>query len=242
MRWNVTKSVITGVGHRYSQDSISQDLADDFVCVVMADGAGVARCAKEGANFTTKVVLEIIKQHKDGIFSYKSEEVRSVILENLLNRLEKMAKKEKNQLEDYMCTLMFFVSNGEKYIIGNLGDGLIGCMDTEGNGRTLSLPEQGKFANQSYFITQEKAEAHLRIGKGRYNTNLVYFLMTDGSAKCLYRFRDETFANALTVFCNWTIKYPSHDVDNNLKTSMIKLFPRMTNDDCALAMVYLREK
>ncbi|MBR5205212.1 MAG: protein phosphatase 2C domain-containing protein [Bacteroidaceae bacterium] len=243
MKWNVTKSVINGVGHTGgTQDSISQEPADDYVCVVMADGAGMARCAKEGSTFTTKTALDILRFHKDGIYDFTMDEIRNVVLSNLLDRLRKKAEEEGNILDDYMCTLMFFITNGDRYVIGNLGDGLIGCMNKDGEGRVLSMPEHGKFANQSFFVTQPEAFEHLRIGMGRFDSDCVYFLMTDGSADCLYNFKSGTFAKALTVFCGWTREHNPYDVNNFLRKSMYKLFPQKTNDDCSLAMIYLNER
>ena len=96
--------------------------------------------------------------------------------------------------------------------------------------------------NQSYFITHKNAQEHFRIGMGPYKDNMIYFLMTDGTAECLYNFKHETFSKALTTYCNWTVKYNPYDVNNYLKISMIRLFPQKTNDDCALAMIYLRER
>ena len=63
MKWNITSSVITGSGHKSPQDSISKYLDNDFACLVLSDGAGVARRASEGALFTTTNVVEILKQH-----------------------------------------------------------------------------------------------------------------------------------------------------------------------------------
>ena len=242
MKWNITSSVIKGSGHKSPQDSISKYLDNDFACLVLSDGAGVARRASEGALFTTTNVVEILKQHKEGIFNYTTEEIRNIILNNLLDRLKQKAENEHHNIDDYMCTLIFFISNGEKYIYGNLGDGLIGCMDIYGEGKPLSLPEHGKFVNQSYFITHKNAQEHFRIGMGPYKDNMIYFLMTDGTAECLYNFKHETFSKALTTYCNWTVKYNPYDVNNYLKISMIRLFPQKTNDDCALAMIYLRER
>ena len=99
-----------------------------------------------------------------------------------------------------------FISNGERYIIGNLGDGLLGSMDSEGKSEVLSLPEHGKYANQSFFVTHKNSKDHLRIHKGRYESHKVYFMMTDGSAECLYNFNLKSFANILKVFCEWIIR------------------------------------
>ena len=244
MEWKITKGVICGVVNKhFSQDSISVEPKDDYACVVMSDGAGSARCAREGSTFTTATVLDIVRQHKDSIFRYNMEAVREVILDNLLVRLKQKAKEEGNDMDDYMCTLMFFITNGERYIIGNLGDGLIGCMNKDNEGRVLSLPENGNYRNQTFFVTQpEEAYKHLRIGMGRYDDSQVYFLMTDGSADCLYNFGKGFFANALSVFCQWTRLYNPHEVNDVLLKAMYKLFPQKTKDDCALAMIYLDKR
>lgn len=238
MRWKISSAKTTGNRHNLNEDSIRQTPYDDFLCVVGADGAGIAKCARIGADFTTQTVRELLIKHKDGIFNYTDDEIKCILLDNLNDKLSALAKKEGNNIDDYMSTLMFFISNGEKYIIGNLGDGLLGSMDSEGKSEVLSLPEHGKYANQSFFVTHKNSKDHLRIHKGRYESHKVYFMMTDGSAECLYNFNLKSFANILKVFCEWIIKYEPHKVSDYIQIAMIKLFGSKTSDDCSLALIY----
>lgn len=241
MRWKISSGRLIGRLHRekmeLNQDFISVRPMDDFACMVAADGASVARYAREGASFTTERVRELLVQHKEGIFSYSDDEIKSLLLSSLHEGLGELAARENVCIDEYMCTLMFFACNEEKYIAANLGDGLLGCMSGNGKGSVLIMPEQGKFANESCFVTQDDAFKHLRIVRGAFECDKVYFMMTDGAASCLYDFREQHFAKAMNVFCDWVRKYDAFKVGTYITDAMIKLFPSKTSDDCTVALI-----
>lgn len=237
MKWKIASQTIKGKGREVCQDYVVQAPIADFVCVVAADGAGSARYAREGAEAVTKKMRELLLEHRNDIFNYSDQEIKDKLLETLRAFLAEKAVSEGAEMNDYMSTLMFFVSDGEKYIAGNLGDGMIGCLDENGQGSVIAFPEKGKFVNVSYFVTQEDSASHLRLERGPYDVNKVYFLMTDGSTDCLYNFKDGSFGRILNVFSDWIRKYPPHYVSANLRTAMMQLFRQKTLDDCALALL-----
>ena len=242
MFWKISSSCIPGHNKKVGQDYIFLRPDGDYVFVVGADGAGYARYANEGAKFVSKEMRDLLTMHKADIFSYSDHEIKENLLDVLRQKIEQKAIENNARMDDYMSTLMFFVSDGRQYIAANLGDGMIGCMDSDGNGTVISSPEKGKYVNQSYFVTQPDSYEHLRIERGTYDPEKVYFLMTDGSAECLYDNRNRSFARIMSVFCDWIRKYEPHPVSDNLKTAMMKLFPQVTSDDCALALIYGTKK
>ena len=239
MKWKVARATMTGRTHQLTntkcQDFICQQPSDDFICVVATDGSGSAIYSLDGAHFVAEETRDILFERGDTLFELDDDEIRHVILQNIEEKLRKMADEKRCSVDEFASTLSFFASNGEDFIVGNLGDGLIGYKDSIGDFCTLLNQERGKYANVSSFVTGDKS--HLRIKRGRFNTSHIYFIMTDGAVECLYNKRTKSYANALAVYCGLLDKYEHMQINNALTTSMYKLFPSRTNDDCALAII-----
>ena len=62
-----------------------------------------------------------------------------------------------------IVTLLFVSIKNNKYIAGHIGDGIIGIIDEKGDAIVLSEPENGEFANTTYFTTSENYKYHLRL-------------------------------------------------------------------------------
>jgi len=241
MKWKVARATMIGRTHQMTntkcQDFICQQPSDDFICVVAADGSGSAMYSLEGAHFVAEETRDILFERGDTLFELNDDEIRHVILQNLDEKLRKMANERGCPVDEFASTLSFFASNGNDFIVGNLGDGLIGYKDSTGAFCTLLNQERGKYANVSYFVTGDNSKGHLRIKRGSFSTSHVYFIMTDGTVECLYNKRTRSYANALSVYCGLLDKYEHMQINNALTTSMYKLFPSRTNDDCALAII-----
>lgn len=230
-----------GISHQKTetpcQDYICQQPSDNFVCVVAADGAGAAKYSKDGAKIVAEGARDILFTRENTLFELSDDDIRHVVLQNLNEKLQKEAQKLGCSVHEFACTLLFFVSNGEKYIAGNLGDGIIGHKNSSGECLTLLGQERGIYANISYFVTGNNNRKHLRIKRGHFDPFSVYFLMTDGTAECLYNKRNNSYANALKVYCGLMDKYEHMKISHALTTSMYRLFPSNTDDDCALALI-----
>lgn len=242
MNWKVVTPRICGLRTSMSksptQDITTQEINDDYSCVVVADGVGSARYALEGAKISSSETIERIRSVGEAIFEYSDERLKELIIDHLYDKLSALAAQRNCSVSEFASTLMFFITNGEQYIAANLGDGLVGSLSESGDAEVLHEPEKGRFVNQSYFVTSHKRTDHLRLHRGRYEATRVYFLMTDGSVECLYNYTTKRYARALEVYCDWVRKYDRHLCFNAMLESMRELFTRRTNDDCALAFIY----
>lgn len=134
-------------------------------------------------------------------------------------------------------TLLFVAVNNNKFICGHLGDGIIGTIDNENNAIALSLPENGEFTNSTYFTTSKNYLYHLRIAKGCVDNIQTFFIMSDGSAECLFHKNSKQMAKAVILFNDWLKQYKKEEVAKAICDNMKEIFTRYTNDDCSLSML-----
>lgn len=241
MNWTIARATMQGTAHQATntkcQDYIGQIPDDGFACITVADGVGAAKYSNEGAQYVTRESKDFLWSRRESLFELDDEEIKHLVLQNLNEKLGRKAQELGCETDDLASTLMFFFSNGEQFIAGNLGDGLIGYKDEKDNFHVLLDQERGKYANVSYFVTSNNSSSHLRIVRGIFCTSHVYFLMTDGSVDCLYNRRTQVFAKAMHVYCGFMNKYDFRLINSALETSMYRLFPHKTTDDCALALI-----
>lgn len=241
MKWNVPYCYIPGSRHldagSESQDNVLAKLTDDFVCVVMADGAGSVKNGGEGAKLVTNVARSVLVDWNTDIFDMTEDSLREELITELKIQLHELAREKDCEFESFASTFLFFAADGKRFLAGNLGDGLIGVINEQNQAETLLAPENGNFLNESFFVTDDDCINHLRLISGKYSLSNIYFLMTDGSCDCLYDRNAKTFADALSVFADWTRRYDHRAVTDALRTTMYKLFTKRTLDDCAIALI-----
>lgn len=224
------------------QDIVVQYVSDDFACIVVTDGVGSALYALEGAQKSAYKALNHMKDLGSEIFEFSDERLRQSLLGLLIDELKECAEKEGSSIKEFASTLMFFVTDGRQYISGNLGDGLVGSIDKKSNSEVIHAPEKGKYANQSYFITSSESHEHLRISRGQYDKDKIYFLMTDGTVDCLYNYITKEYAKALHTFCKWVRNYDRAIAFWAIVKSMQAYFPQRTDDDCVLVLIHGKDK
>ncbi len=241
IKWNVPNCFIPGSRHLRegsdSQDYVLAKLTDEFACVVIADGAGSVKNGGEGARLVTSVARSVLVDWNTDIFDMTEGSLREELITELKIQLHELARKMECEFESFASTLLFFATDGKRFLAGNLGDGLIGVINEQNHAETLLGPENGNFLNESFFVTDDDCINHLRLFSGSYSLSNIYFLMTDGSCDCLYDRKAKTFADALSIFADWTRKYDFRQVNEALYLSMCKWFTQRTLDDCAIALI-----
>ena len=160
------------------QDSAISVLKEDTFCLAVSDGAGSASLSKEGSSF----LMELVKQAflEIPITDFLSENTSPDIINLLIEQFrEKISKNFFNSdLTDFACTLVCIIGRfRDKFVCFHIGDGAIISL---GNvPRILSSPENGEYSNETYFVTSEDWQEHLRINYGNLEDGFV-ILMSDG--------------------------------------------------------------
>ena len=141
--------------------------------VVVCDGAGSAKFSKKGAEVASQhyadKLMEIateLEQRAPGAW------INDALIEGVVHiRHALRAVARQDDLSDYHTTLLAVLVGPTGGVCVHIGDGAIfgGCFAAE-DGRSLinanwflSEPENGEYANETYFITEAGWIKHLRI-------------------------------------------------------------------------------
>jgi len=146
----------------------------------VSDGAGSAPRSEAGARtIVDQVVALCAAQAGQAGFSWSDDLPR--IVEQARARLLEQARSQGHELRDYAATLLACVVDGSRGCFFHIGDGA-GVHCSADGATVVSAPENGEFADETYFITQEDWREHLRLMviEGLGDSSLVG-LMSDGA-------------------------------------------------------------
>ena len=240
MVWKVIKAEMTGTSHKKNgtpcQDVTNKFVTENSCTIVLADGAGSAPLSELGAEVTCKSIIRLFYHDFNELFEMDSLLVKTKIIHSVRTRLGIKAKKHNKDKHEFASTLLFVSIKNNNFIAGHIGDGIIGAIDDKGTTIMLSEPENGEFANSTYFTTSDNYKCHLRLYRGDVDNFKSFFLMSDGAADCLYHKKAKVFAPAIQSFSRWIEKYDEESVSKALLENMIKMFPKHTADDCSFIM------
>ena len=175
--WVTTGVSIKGKSHTETnlpcQDSFDIQKRDNWVVAVVSDGAGTAKYADKGSEFVSEFfsnsLISLSKEiDKNGPGSWVNDYVIQSITE-IRSNFRKMANSDR--LNDYHATLVAILLGDNGGFLIHIGDGAIFGGIAKSIGETtnlsdqpfISLPENGEYANETFFITENSWIKHLRI-------------------------------------------------------------------------------
>lgn len=148
------------------QDAFAAGVAAGMAFAVVCDGAGSARCAAAGAGRFSAAVLEALeheaRETADSKRRFSIARFHDVILEAVeLCRVG--IKAEGLALHEHHATLLVLAARRDATFIAHVGDGLAGVAPTaDWREAGLSLPENGEYANETVFVTEDDWWERLR--------------------------------------------------------------------------------
>lgn len=159
-----------------------------WLVAVVSDGAGSAARAQDGSRcFADELVVHLtarLSPMGDEVAEFFDESlVREWIetsIETVRVGLQSVADTQAAELKDYHATLVGVVAGQKFGCFFQIGDGA-GCAmsSTDPASGVVSQPENGEFANETFFATQDDWRNHLRITQFGSEYDLVT-LMSDG--------------------------------------------------------------
>lgn len=170
----------TGSSHLISgkpcEDNFEIGLTEDgnWQILVVCDGAGSARKAAEGSKFISKNIFDCLVRIGNELNSraagaWINDEIISAIV-NIRSKLRKISQND--DLSDYHTTIVGALIGPHGGLSLHIGDGIIigGKTRLDDEGRLIlndkfyySEPENGEYANETFFITEKDWIKHLRI-------------------------------------------------------------------------------
>lgn len=239
--WKIAGASIVGSSHIKNdtpcQDFIHSMTRGEVTCIALADGAGSYKYSDTGAEISCTAITEYFTSEFDRFFSLTPLEIKRFIIHGIRTRLGRKASSLETTKAELSSTLLFVAIKDSRFIIGHLGDGVI-CGEIDGDLVLLSAPENGEFANTTYFVTSRNYEQHFRVYRGDVTEFTSFFLMSDGAADALFHKKEHTFSSALRTFASWLDDHTSDEVDAAIKSNMETLFPKHTTDDCSIILVH----
>jgi hypothetical protein len=168
MAWRCFAASAIGKGHIDTglpcQDAHAQACHADDPCLLIAvvcDGAGSAAHSAVGAQLCADGMVAAIQAEAacrlaSADFSWKA------MIGAVRTQLQAHAEANDIPLREMACTVVGVVAWPDRGALFHIGDGL-GIVEMEAAEPVVSAPENGEYANETWFITAEEWAEHLRI-------------------------------------------------------------------------------
>ncbi|MCS6776811.1 MAG: PP2C family serine/threonine-protein phosphatase [Chloroherpetonaceae bacterium] len=170
--WRVAAASVCGTAHERAgmpcQDACGWRLLPGGVLLAaVADGAGSATLAEVGAQIAVQTALSALTQAArtySGALSVAATEEwirRSVMATREAVQTE--AAVQATPEREFACTLIALVATPRFVIAAQIGDGATVVQDASGGMSTLTAPNEEGYINETHFLTDPDAMAHLHV-------------------------------------------------------------------------------
>jgi len=188
MSWKVAASSVTGSSHANRGES-GQDfcragsirIADnEYFIGLVADGAGSTTDGGRGAEIACDSlhasILDTLRQDGD-IAAILDATIRQWVT-TARDAIAQEANEKGKRLRDFACTLLGVVAGSGHALFFQIGDGAI-VIHTDGAYQTIFWPDQGEYANTTFFLSDETYLKTLSINHRETSPDEIA-LFTDG--------------------------------------------------------------
>ena len=198
MRWKSTHASVTGKAHTdrgeggqdYSRACSIRIADDEFFIGIAADGAGSTSEGGRGAGIACETLCDRITaaiRDTHDLSRFTDDDVRSWITA-ARDAIAAESQKSGKRLREFACTVLGAVAGNGRAIFFQIGDGAI-VAGTGAEYGTVFWPEQGEYANTTYFITDEQFAGHLHVNHAEAPDEIALF--TDGLQNLVLSFSEK---------------------------------------------------
>lgn len=185
MDWSVFAASARGSSHQAAdapcQDASASALHGEWVVAVVCDGAGSAKLSHVGSRTIAQITTQALVARGDELASATGDRVHQLITDALLQArqsLTEQAGAAGTKLSAYAATVVGAVIGPSHGWFFHIGDGV--AVAQHGDDVSVSLPENGEYANETFFLTGTEWRNHLRVSRVDKPSHAV-LLMSDGA-------------------------------------------------------------
>lgn len=192
-KWHVAGASVVGESHvrrgRDNDDAIAFEQKGGWTAIVVCDGAGSSSRSREGSDLVTQAFIFTLLKISDELDKFgPGPWLNDAIIRGILDvRSELASIAGSYDLNDFHCTLVAALVSTNGGFTVHIGDGAILVGRTTADGQqeidVHSHPENGEYANETFFITESTWLRNLRIKP--LGTCDFIVLTTDGAASVL---------------------------------------------------------
>ena len=157
MAWHVCAAAAIGRSHVDGglpcQDAFAFDRVGDALIAVVCDGAGSQPRSHEGAQSVSADVVATLA---------RAETVSPEVFVAAIASARAALEARGGVLSEFAATLVGAYLHRDGGWFFHVGDGVAVACNTDG-ASTVSLPENGEYANETFFVTGEGWESHVRV-------------------------------------------------------------------------------
>lgn len=219
---------------------IKTNESEHFYAFSVADGAGSSQYADIGAKIVCEKVCELMYAKFNLIFDSDPLVAKRKIIHTLRTYLGIEARKKKSTIDEFASTLLFIAIKENRIIAGHIGDGFI-AYKKKNILEVLSHPENGEFANLTYFVTSKYYLHHLRLYKGNLDDIEAIYLLTDGIANIFYSRKQKEILKSFENISKELEGKNLQELDTTIKKILDTNISKRTNDDSTLLAAFVRK-
>ncbi len=236
--WLMNGTAIQGRGHISEgtpcQDKIASKCNDTTYVIALADGAGSAALSHIGAEKCVDIITQYFLDNFEDCYTNEDDNsLTKSIYEKLIDNLNQLAFENHCSIKELACTLLCVAENNSRFITFHLGDGIIAFCDDD-SVKVYSSPDNGEFANVTYFVTSSNALSKIRIRKAELPDVTAFYLMSDGAGTSLYSSQRNAASNALKMMSDLSLMYSEDDVRDEITNFFTSSIGTRTLDDCSV--------
>ena len=187
--WTLASAAVQGLDHLAKgtpcQDKVAAVQRNDVSVICLADGAGSAALSHFGAQAIVECIVDYLCDDFDLVFSSDEATTKDLIASKVIGCLGETSQHHNCAFNDLASTLLVVAVKHKKSLAVHVGDGVIGGLC----GRRLTVvsrPQNGEFANVTFFTTSSRLTEHMRVVKADARKYSGYVLMSDGTEQSLY--------------------------------------------------------
>lgn len=224
--------------NHHCEDVVGRSVHRGVHVIALADGAGSARLAREGAAIAVNAAMQHVSKRFAQLALFPSLVDRHRVIEQVRSALVQEAKRREVQIGDLACTLLLAASDGQTLIVGQIGDGRVAVRSAVSKAWCSAFePSRGQHVNETYFATSssylDKFEFAV-LPAGKFDACI---LMSDGAEASLFNRGRQEYAKAMDTMASWVMQFPQRKVEEAIGNELARLMTTKTFDDVSVAML-----